>query len=99
MWHTVAAVAVAVAVLALCDLFGLAASSFTAPQLSRALRDHARSIAGKSQLFINAFAKALEVSRGTNTRKSRAGRQSPFTCLGVALVEAMILDQDKPAVL
>lgn len=30
-------------------------------QLSRALRDHARSIPGKSQLFINAFAKALEV--------------------------------------
>jgi hypothetical protein len=33
-------------------------------QLSRALRDHARSIPGKSQLFINAFAKALEVSQG-----------------------------------
>jgi len=32
-------------------------------QLSRALRDHARSIPGKSQLFINAFAKALEVSQ------------------------------------
>lgn len=30
-------------------------------QLSRALREHARSIPGKSQLFINAFAKALEV--------------------------------------
>lgn len=30
-------------------------------ELSRALRDHARSIPGKSQLFINAFAKALEV--------------------------------------
>ncbi|KAK9840343.1 hypothetical protein WJX74_007905 [Apatococcus lobatus] len=30
-------------------------------QLSRYLRDHARTIAGKSQLFINAFAKALEV--------------------------------------
>jgi hypothetical protein len=34
-------------------------------QLSRALRDHARTIPGKSQLFINAFAKALEVSRHT----------------------------------
>jgi hypothetical protein len=33
-------------------------------QLSRALRDHARTIAGKSQLFINAFAKALEVRPG-----------------------------------
>eukprot|EP00218_Dolichomastix_sp_CCMP3274_P008038 CAMPEP_0170144498 /NCGR_PEP_ID=MMETSP0033_2-20121228/14043_1 /TAXON_ID=195969 /ORGANISM="Dolichomastix tenuilepis, Strain CCMP3274" /LENGTH=583 /DNA_ID=CAMNT_0010381001 /DNA_START=6 /DNA_END=1758 /DNA_ORIENTATION=+ len=30
-------------------------------ELSRFLRDHARSIPGKSQLFINAFAKALEV--------------------------------------
>jgi hypothetical protein len=29
-------------------------------QLSRALRDHARSIPGKAQLFINAYAKALE---------------------------------------
>ena len=29
--------------------------------LYRYLRDHARTIAGKSQLFINAFAKALEV--------------------------------------
>lgn len=30
-------------------------------EVSRHLRDHARSIPGKSQLFINAFAKALEV--------------------------------------
>ena len=30
-------------------------------ELSRFLREHARSIPGKSQLFINAFAKALEV--------------------------------------
>lgn len=30
-------------------------------ELSKALRDHARTIAGKSQLFISAFAKALEV--------------------------------------
>eukprot|EP00887_Chlorella_sp_A99_P006503 scaffold3.g6503.t1 len=30
-------------------------------ELSKHLRDHARSIAGKSQLFINAFARALEV--------------------------------------
>lgn len=29
--------------------------------MCRYLRDHARTIAGKSQLFINAFAKALEV--------------------------------------
>lgn len=29
--------------------------------LGRFLRDHARTIAGKSQLFINAYAKALEV--------------------------------------
>ncbi|WIA31541.1 hypothetical protein OEZ86_002432 [Tetradesmus obliquus] len=29
-------------------------------ELSRALRDHARSIPGKAQLFINAYAKALE---------------------------------------
>jgi T-complex protein 1 subunit eta len=32
-----------------------------AAQLSRALREHARTIPGKAQLFINAFAKALEV--------------------------------------
>lgn len=30
-------------------------------EISRHLRDHARGIAGKSQLFINSFAKALEV--------------------------------------
>jgi hypothetical protein len=30
-------------------------------ELSRALRDYARTIPGKSQLFINAYAKALEV--------------------------------------
>ena len=30
-------------------------------ELSRCLRDHARGIAGKGQLFINAFARALEV--------------------------------------
>jgi hypothetical protein len=30
-------------------------------QLSRVLRDHARTIPGKAQLFINAYAKALEV--------------------------------------
>jgi len=30
-------------------------------ELSRHLRDHARTIAGKSQLFVNSFAKALEV--------------------------------------
>lgn len=30
-------------------------------ELSKGLRDHARTIAGKSQLFINSFAKALEV--------------------------------------
>ncbi|KAK3276883.1 T-complex protein 1 subunit eta [Cymbomonas tetramitiformis] len=30
-------------------------------EVSRFLRDHARSIAGKSQLFINAYAKALEI--------------------------------------
>ena len=30
-------------------------------QACRYLREHARSIAGKSQLFINAYAKALEV--------------------------------------
>jgi T-complex protein 1 subunit eta len=30
-------------------------------EVSRALRDHARTIPGKSQLFINAFARALEV--------------------------------------
>lgn len=33
---------------------------FYSLQLSRALRDHARSIPGKAQLFINAYAKALE---------------------------------------
>lgn len=31
------------------------------PQLSRALRDYARTIPGKAQLFINSYAKALEV--------------------------------------
>lgn len=30
-------------------------------ELSRYLRQHARTIAGKSQLFINSYAKALEV--------------------------------------
>lgn len=30
-------------------------------QLSRALRDYARTIPGKAQLFINSYAKALEV--------------------------------------
>ena len=36
------------------------ASSFQM-ELSRYLRQHARTIAGKSQLFINSYAKALEV--------------------------------------
>lgn len=31
-------------------------------EISRYLRQHARTIAGKSQLFINSYAKALEVS-------------------------------------
>ncbi len=31
------------------------------PACCRFLRDHARTIAGKSQLFINAYAKALEI--------------------------------------
>lgn len=30
-------------------------------EISRYLRQHARTIAGKSQLFINSYAKALEV--------------------------------------
>lgn len=30
-------------------------------EISRHLRDHARTIAGKAQLFMNAYAKALEV--------------------------------------
>ncbi len=30
-------------------------------QVSRALREHARTIPGKAQLFINSYAKALEV--------------------------------------
>lgn len=30
-------------------------------EVSRALREHARTIPGKSQLFINSFAKAMEV--------------------------------------
>lgn len=30
-------------------------------EISRYLRQHARNIAGKSQLFINSYAKALEV--------------------------------------
>ena len=43
-------------------------------EVSRYLRQHARTIAGKSQLFINSYAKALEV------------RDSIINCLWISLL-------------
>ena len=46
-------------------------------EISRYLRSHARTIAGKAQLFINAFAKALEV--GDQPEEGRGvGSSCPF---------------------
>lgn len=45
----------------LTDLPAHCASKTFCCRLRRQLRDHARAIPGKAQLFINAFAKALEV--------------------------------------